>query len=187
MSWFKWKNNNWIEMNSKTTERFREVKEIMKEKRAMARQDHEDLKGAYGPADYIKVSQETKSEPGKRYDVGKLRYDLIPVDALKELALVYSKGAEKYADRNWEKGMSWSRVIGPLMRHLEAFRRGEIIDQETGCRHMAQVAWNALALVSYEMRHIGTNDLGWEHYPERVNKISQQEILPNDKSTKKNS
>lgn len=105
---------------------------------------------------------EIKKEPGKRYDAGKLRYDLLPVDSLRELVRVYTKGAEKYADRNWEKGMSWSRIVGPLMRHLEKFREGELIDAETGCHHTAMIAWNALALCTYSIRNIGTNDLGWE-------------------------
>jgi len=116
------------------------------------------------PQKYALVEKETKQEAGKRYDVGKLRYDLLPVDAIRELVKVYTKGAEKYADRNWEKGMSWSRVVGPLMRHLEKFRQGEQYDAETGCHHMAMVAWNALALVSYDLRNVGTNDLGWELY-----------------------
>uniref|UniRef100_UPI001E4FF338 dATP/dGTP diphosphohydrolase domain-containing protein n=1 Tax=Acetomicrobium sp. S15 = DSM 107314 TaxID=2529858 RepID=UPI001E4FF338 len=42
-----------------------------------------------------------------------LRYDLIPSDALRELAKVYTVGAEKYGERNWEKGMSWGRALYP--------------------------------------------------------------------------
>lgn len=97
-------------------------------------------------------------EPGKRYDLGKPRYDLIPADALEELAKVYTRGAAKYADRNWEKGMSWSRCFGPLVRHTWAYWRGEDLDPETGCHHMAHVAWNAMALVSYALRKIGNDD-----------------------------
>lgn len=156
---------------------FDDVKKVKEEQ--MAKYDHDDLKSKT-PIKESKVKPlETKNEGGKRYDVGKLRYDLLPVDAMRELVKVYTKGAEKYADRNWEKGMSWSRVIGPLMRHLEAFRQGEIWDDGidpvtgqpcTGCHHMAMVAWNALALVTYQMRGIGTNDLGWEHYITQENK-----------------
>jgi len=173
----------WIDQIRKHRDQFREVKKIMKEKRAMARMpdrpNSQDLKSrldAVNPRPNFQQSQpqETKQEAGKRYDVGKLRYDLVPVDALKEVVKVYTKGAEKYADRNWEKGMSWSRVVGPLMRHLEAFRQGELIDAETGCYHTAMIAWNAMALCSYHMRNIGTNDLGWEHY--------ENKEVPKDKS-----
>lgn len=86
---------------------------------------------------------------GLRYNEGKLRYDLFEPHAMKELAKVFTIGANKYAPRNWERGMSWQGVLASLERHKEAFKSGEDIDQETGCLHMAHVAWNALALVSY--------------------------------------
>jgi hypothetical protein len=103
-------------------------------------------------------SSQRALEPALRYDVGKERFDLVPADSLFALVDVYTKGAAKYADRNWEKGMSWSRCFGSLMRHAWKFWRGETNDPETGCHHMAHVAWNALALVSYDLRKVGTDD-----------------------------
>lgn len=88
-------------------------------------------------------------EQGLRFNEGKLRYDLFEPFAMKQLAAVFTKGAEKYALRNWEKGMSWSTVLASLERHKEAFKNGEDYDPETGCLHTAHIAWNALALVSY--------------------------------------
>jgi hypothetical protein len=107
---------------------------------------------------FVVTALQRADEPGKRYDVGKLRYDLLPPDALEQLVLVYTKGAEKYADRNWEKGMSWSRCFGPLMRHAWAFWRGEDLDRESGLPHMAHAAWNCFALMAYTMRKIGNDD-----------------------------
>jgi hypothetical protein len=97
-------------------------------------------------------------EAGLRFDAGKPRYDLLPADALHELAMVYTKGAEKYEDRNWELGMSWSRCFAAAMRHMWSFWRGRTYDDETGCHHMAMAAWNCLALVSYSLRQVGTDD-----------------------------
>ena len=97
-------------------------------------------------------------EPALRYDKGKTRYDLIPTDALKALADVYGKGAEKYADRNWEQGLSYSRCYGSLLRHLFAWWAGEKCDPETGCHHLMMAAWNAFALFCYEVRGVGTDD-----------------------------
>lgn len=102
--------------------------------------------------------KQSKVEPALRYDEGKSRYDLIPADSLHELVMVYTKGAAKYAPRNWEKGMSWSRCFGSLMRHCWAFWRGDAIDPETGCHHMAMAAWNCLALCSYQLRKVGQDD-----------------------------
>ena len=103
-------------------------------------------------------AQQLNNESALRYDSGKIRYDLLPADALEALALVYTKGAEKYADRNWEKGMSWSRCFASLMRHIWAFWRGELYDPETKCHHMAMAAWNCFALCSYSLRQIGNDD-----------------------------
>lgn len=96
----------------------------------------------------LKIQTENKPT-GLRYNEGKLRYDLFEPHAMEELAKVFTKGAQKYAPRNWEKGMTWSSVLASLERHKEAFKKGEDNDQETGLLHMAHVAWNALALVSY--------------------------------------
>jgi hypothetical protein len=93
-----------------------------------------------------------------RYNQGKLRYDLLEPHALKELVKVFTKGAEKYADRNWEKGMKWSKMLASLHRHLAAFEQGEDFDQETGLPHMAHASWNAMGLVSYMRMHPELDD-----------------------------
>lgn len=95
---------------------------------------------------------------GVRFDVGKPRWDLMPGDALDAIAHVYTVGAAKYADRNWELGMDWGRVFGSLMRHSWKFWRGETYDEETGCHHMAMAAWNAIALLTYSLRGVGKDD-----------------------------
>ena len=101
-----------------------------------------------------------RQEPALRYDAGKARYDLIPPDALHALAEVYTRGAAKYEARNWEKGMSWGRCFGSLMRHAWAFWWGESIDPETGCHHMAMASWNCFALFCYDTRGAGVDDRG---------------------------
>lgn len=86
---------------------------------------------------------------GLRFNKGKLRYDLFHPFADQELARVFTRGAEKYLARNWEKGMSWTSVIASLKRHLAALERGEDYDEETGLMHSAQVAWNSHVLTAY--------------------------------------
>ena len=53
-----------------------------------------------------RAAQENGSR-AMRFNAGKLRYDLLPADALERLVGVYTIGAEKYDDRNWEKGFPW--------------------------------------------------------------------------------
>lgn len=86
------------------------------------------------------------------------RYDLIPPGPMSLLARQYGVGASKYADRNWERGYSWSLNFAALMRHAWAFWRGETIDPETGLPHMAAVAWHAFALLEFADTHPELDD-----------------------------
>ena len=90
-----------------------------------------------------------EKESGLRYNDNKLRYDLLDPFAIEKLTEVFTLGAKKYAPRNWEKGMSWTSVLASLKRHTAAWEKGEDFDKESELYHMAHVAWNALALVSY--------------------------------------
>ena len=104
------------------------------------------------------MTSELKPEPGKKWDAGKLRYDLLPPDALEEIVKVYTMGATKYAPHNWAKGMAWSRVFAAMMRHAWAYWRGEDNDPESGLNHMAHVAWGALTMLAYSKREVGNDD-----------------------------
>lgn len=86
------------------------------------------------------------------------RTDLIPPDALLVLAEHYGKGAEKYDDRNWERGYAWSLSYGALLRHLLAFWSGEDIDEESGMPHLSAVAFHSMALLTFQLRGIGKDD-----------------------------
>jgi len=95
---------------------------------------------------------------GVKHDHGKARFDLIPPEPLWALADLYTKGAEKYEDRNWEKGMRWGRVFAALMRHAWKWWSGEEYDPEDGQHHLISVAWCAFALYTYFIRKIGEDD-----------------------------
>lgn len=98
-------------------------------------------------------------EGGLRYNKDKARMDLLPWDALVEVAHHYRIGAEKYAERNWEKGMKWDEgCAASLARHLAAWSQGEDVDPENGQHHDVAIAWNALALVAYRLRGVGEDD-----------------------------
>lgn len=61
--------------------------------------------------------------------------------SLRRLAVHYARGAIKYADRNWEKGLETGRIVDSLLRHADKALRGEM-DED----HEAAVVWNAFAL-----------------------------------------
>lgn len=101
---------------------------------------------------------EEKRMEGRKDDQGKPRMELLPGDALNEIAKVLTFGAAKYEDRNWERGMKWGRPFGALMRHMWAWWQGEDKDPETGLSHLAHAACCILFLLSYELRKTGEDD-----------------------------
>lgn len=97
-------------------------------------------------------------QEGVKHDGGKARFDLLPPDALLELVAVFTMGAGKYGDRNWERGMDWGRIFAAMQRHANAWLGGEERDPVDGQHHLASVAWCALVLMAYEKRGVGTDD-----------------------------
>lgn len=93
-----------------------------------------------------------------KFDGQKLRYELISVIGLEELAKVYTAGSIKYSDRNWEKGFDWTRLLGAAMRHLFAFCKGEDFDEESGCHHLAAVAFYCFALMHFRITRPDLDD-----------------------------
>ena len=86
---------------------------------------------------------------GLRKNEGKLRTDLVPMSTLRSLARVLGKGAEKYEDYNWRRGLKWSTVQASLLRHLMLWIDGEDIDQESGLNHMDHIMANVAFLLEY--------------------------------------
>ena len=95
---------------------------------------------------------------GHKDDQDKIRMELIPPELLEAVGDILTFGAKKYADRNWEHGMKWSRPFGALMRHMWAWWRGEDKDPETGRSHLWHAACCISFLVAYEARGDGEDD-----------------------------
>lgn len=81
----------------------------------------------------------------------KPRWDLLPLQEIEDLVKVYTAGAKKYAPNNWQKlDNGYQRYKAALFRHLLAYEKGERIDPDTKCMHLAQVAWNAVAMLWFD-------------------------------------
>lgn len=93
-------------------------------------------------------------EKGTKHDTEKLRLDLIPTDAVQEVARVYTFGAKKYGDRNWEKGLLYHRPFGATLRHMYAFWDGEQLDKETNIHHLAHAICELEFLLAFELRNM---------------------------------
>lgn len=94
--------------------------------------------------------------PGAKLDSGKTRVWLCIsgfANALKEVAKVTTKGAEKYTPNGWQTVPDGqSRYMEAFARHMLALGSGELIDADTGCLHKAQAVWNLLASLELELR-----------------------------------
>jgi len=95
---------------------------------------------------------------GVKFDEGKTPYSLLPPEGPKAVATILAYGAKKYAARNWEQGMDWSRPFDALQRHLWAWWSGEKNDPDTGYSHLWHAATNLFFLLTYEIRGIGRDD-----------------------------
>jgi hypothetical protein len=76
---------------------------------------------------------------------GKPRYDLIPVMALRRLAVHYANGARKYSARNWEKGIPSSRCYSSALRHLFQYAEGDRSED-----HLSAILFNVMAIIHWE-------------------------------------
>ena len=93
-----------------------------------------------------------------KFDQQKARMELVPGDALEEIAKVLAFGAKKYGDNNWRAGMGWTRFVGACLRHTYSWLRGEDKDPETGLSHLAHAGCCILFLLNYELNGIGEDD-----------------------------
>ena len=95
-------------------------------------------------------------EPGAKCDAGKPLPALVLggfAAGLTEVVRVGTDGARKYTPEGWKSVPDGpARYMEALWRHLLAHMRGEVRDPDSGHRHMAHVAWNALAYLTLTFR-----------------------------------
>jgi hypothetical protein len=120
-------------------------------------------------ADWAKLTTEAVCTPGledkalangsaKKYDSGKLPWDLLPIEATEAMIQVLEFGATKYDAHNWRKGFTYSRVSAAALRHLTSWMRGEQTDPESGLSHLAHCMCCIAFLLTYELTGTGTDD-----------------------------
>jgi len=100
---------------------------------------------------------------GAKKDEGKPRWELVAYDAVEGVAKVLTFGAKKYDARNWEKGITYGRVFGAIMRHMWKWWHGEDNDAETGLSHLDHAMCEIMFLSAYEKR--GKNNTAQDDRP----------------------
>lgn len=71
---------------------------------------------------------------------------------LLQVARVLAFGAEKYAPRNWEKGLAHSRTFAAAQRHLCARLAGQVLDDESNLDHYAHAACEVMFALAFVVR-----------------------------------
>lgn len=94
----------------------------------------------------------SEKSTGLKYDAEKVRVDLLDPEWLEQVGQVLTFGAKKYAAHNWRGGISYSRLIGAMLRHTFAILRGEDVDHESGLPHSAHASC-CLMFLSWMMTH----------------------------------
>lgn len=93
-----------------------------------------------------------KYAPGKEYDQGKTRWDLVPWEAVEPLADILTFGSKKYGDNSWQRvDNAVERYKAALFRHLIAWCKGERKDPESGRSHLHHVLTNCVFLIWFEL------------------------------------
>ena len=110
------------------------------------------------------VNAQTGGQKGQK----DIRWDLVPIEPMQEVARLYHEGAKKYAKDNWRKGYDWSLSYAAMQRHATQFWNGESYDGETGCHHLSSVVFHALAMMEFEKTHPELDDRYLAHLAKPV-------------------
>lgn len=100
--------------------------------------------------------EQTEFGAKRESNQGRGRFDLLPYEAIEALAKWYEEGAKKYAERNWEQGISVKDCINRMIRH--ALKAGNGWTDED---HLAAVMWNAAAAITMMQRKPECDDHIW--------------------------
>lgn len=95
---------------------------------------------------------QTKMTKGLKYDEGKPLMGALPPNAELAIAQVLTFGANKYGRDNWRLvDEHATRYMDALLRHVNAYRRGEKLDEESGKSHLAHAGCCLMFLLESEL------------------------------------
>ena len=91
---------------------------------------------------------------GMKHDHGKDRWDLLPWDIVQEIVKVLTYGSKKYTPDNWKQVEPYrERYFAACMRHLAAWRNGELINDETKLSHLSHAITNLIFIAWKDRNH----------------------------------
>ena len=91
---------------------------------------------------------------GVKYDQDKPDWSLLPLEPIEDVVDVLTFGAKKYSPDNWKKVPDLhNRYFAAAMRHLVAWKNGEILDPESGKPHLAHAQCCLVFLAWFDKQH----------------------------------
>jgi hypothetical protein len=97
----------------------------------------------------------TKSDVGTKLDATKPRWSLLPSGTIIQVIAVLEYGATKYSKNNWcQVPDAKTRYYDAAMRHLDAWHRGEVNDEESGLHHLAHACCCVLFILWFDGKSV---------------------------------
>lgn len=89
---------------------------------------------------------------GRKFDMGKIRFSLVPLEPMLDVIKVLEAGTAKYGTANWKKVSGGEvRYLDAAMRHLVSHMSGEKEDPETSLPHLAHAICSLLFALWFSM------------------------------------
>ncbi len=143
---------DWCDLQSRREALY--AKKVVEEQRQQ--EEKAVLKTMLKPFNEVWHGQKNESvAEGMKHSQGKPRMDLLPWDALDEVAKVLTFGARKYSDDNWRKVDPKEYEAG-LLRHFSEYKQGTVVDSESGEMTLAHLACCALFMVA--LKKVGKSE-----------------------------
>ena len=84
-------------------------------------------------------------------DLGKLRWDLLPIEQIEQVVAVLTHGAIKYGDYNWQMVSNpGPRYYAAAMRHIVDWKKNKIKDSDSNIAHLAHAICCLLFLMWFD-------------------------------------
>lgn len=131
--------------------------ELYKRKGMISEYQQEIWKKKEAQLEKLLKQQKELQQTGVKHDEGKTDWRLLPYDALEEVARVLTLQvvSGRYAARNWELGLQYSRCASAVDRHFNKWwQHGETLDADSGLHALAHAACEILFLLAFELREM---------------------------------
>lgn len=99
------------------------------------------------------IAPHEKKLRGIGHPKGKTRYDLVPCNALEEVALTLQWAGESGKHKEWSwmtENRPWTYYFASALRHVWAWFRGERNDLESGRHHLAHAIARFMFLIEHD-------------------------------------